>query len=112
MTMPKNVTVWLSFDLGIRGDYEGLYGWLDEHDAMECGDAIAVFTYPVTHDPAAEIAADLKQRVHLDKRSRLYLIYRDQTTNKNKGAFLFGGRKAPPWSGFGQTSEAKFDEEV
>ena len=32
-------TVWISYDLGIRGDYEGLYAWLDSHRAKECGDA-------------------------------------------------------------------------
>ena len=26
-------TVWISYDLGVRGDYEGLYAWLDAHDA-------------------------------------------------------------------------------
>ncbi|MHB9292468.1 hypothetical protein Holit_01566 [Hollandina sp. SP2] len=35
--------VWLSYDLGIKGDYANLYIWLDEHKALECGDSIATF---------------------------------------------------------------------
>lgn len=28
-------TIWISYDLGVQGDYEGLYGWLDTHKARE-----------------------------------------------------------------------------
>lgn len=38
-------TVWISYDLGVRGDYESLYSWLDAHGAKECGDFLAVLTY-------------------------------------------------------------------
>ena len=30
-------TIWISYDLGVRGDYENLYSWLDTHGAKECG---------------------------------------------------------------------------
>lgn len=30
-------------NLGVQGDYEGLYAWLGEHRAKECGDSVAVF---------------------------------------------------------------------
>ena len=42
--MAKQV-IWISFDLGIRGDYENLYAWLDEHGAKECGDNFASIIY-------------------------------------------------------------------
>ena len=35
---------WLSYDLGIKGDYTGLYTFLDSVDAKECGDSVAFFT--------------------------------------------------------------------
>jgi hypothetical protein len=38
-------TIWLSYDLGIRGDYKGLYEWLDNHEAKECGDSVGVLIY-------------------------------------------------------------------
>lgn len=112
MSTATETTVWLSFDLGIRGDYEGLYAWLDGRDAQECGDALAVFTYPVTDSLVEEITADLQKHVTFDKRTRLYLIYRDRTSNKNKGTFLVGGRRVAPWAGFAQSTEARTDEEV
>jgi hypothetical protein len=34
----QRAAVWISFDLGVRGDYEGMYAWLDTHNAKECGD--------------------------------------------------------------------------
>lgn len=30
--------IWISYDFGVREDYEGIYTWLDEHGAIECGD--------------------------------------------------------------------------
>lgn len=33
--------VWISYDLGVQADYDGLYQWLDEHKARECGDSVA-----------------------------------------------------------------------
>ena len=42
--------IWLSYDLGIRGDYESLYAWLDQHNAKECGDSLAFFKFDYTHD--------------------------------------------------------------
>jgi len=29
-------TIWISYDLGLQGDYPGLYRWLDLHKAKEC----------------------------------------------------------------------------
>jgi hypothetical protein len=34
---------WLSFDLGLQGDYDNLYAWLDKQGAQECGDSVATF---------------------------------------------------------------------
>jgi hypothetical protein len=34
-----NSAVWISYDLGVQADYEGMYAWLDEHQAKECGDS-------------------------------------------------------------------------
>ena len=31
----------INFDLGLRGDYNSLYIWLDTKNAMECGKATA-----------------------------------------------------------------------
>ena len=33
--------IWLSFDLGVSGDYEGTYAWLDDKSARECGSSVA-----------------------------------------------------------------------
>lgn len=37
--------IWISYDLGIGGDYDGLYRWLANHKAVECGDGLAFFNY-------------------------------------------------------------------
>lgn len=36
--------IWLSFDLGVSGDYEGMYAWLDDKRAKECGSSVASYT--------------------------------------------------------------------
>ena len=96
----KSQLVWLSYDLGIRGEYETLYAWLDEKKAKECGDSIAVFNYKFHQDLKAEMKKELEKILDTSKPIRIYLIL--TIDGKQKGTFLFGGRKAAPWSGYSQ----------
>jgi hypothetical protein len=99
--------IWLSFDLGVRGDYEGMYAWLDSHKAKECGDSVAVFYYEFNGDLKKKLSADLKKAVHTDNNTRVYIIWLLQ--GKMKGGFIIGRRKAAPWSGFGPQSSEEPD---
>jgi hypothetical protein len=92
--------VWISYDLGVQADYEGMYAWLDEHEAKECGDSLAFLNYEYTGSLLDTLTEDLQKSVEITKRTRVYVIYREPETKKMKGSFIFGGRKAPPWSGF------------
>lgn len=92
--------IWLSFDLGVQGDYEGLYAWLDQHDARECGDNLAAFNYEYQKDLLKELKADLHEGIEIDKKNRIYVIYLDSESGKIKGKFLCGKRKSPLWAGF------------
>lgn len=113
--MRKN-TIWMSYDLGVQGDYQSLYAWLDDNDAKECGDSLAVLQY--THDGNGADAMlkalrdELTEVLDADKRTRIYVIYRDSKDNKNKGRFIFGGRRSSPWIGYGSNSTGGEDEEV
>jgi hypothetical protein len=97
--------VWVSFDLGVKGDYEGMYAWLDSQDAKECGDSVACFWFEHgTRDLLKELTKQLKHNVELDeKRSRVYVIR--LVKGKMKGSFIFGRRRNSPWSGFGAAGE-------
>ncbi len=95
----KKVTIWISYDLGVRGDYNGIYEWLDDHDAKECGDGIALLKYEYESDFVNEMKKELSDNVELSKRDRIYLIWMQD--DKIKGRFLFGKRKASPWTGYG-----------
>ena len=107
--MPSN-TIWISYDLGVRGDYEGLYAWLDQYKAKECGSSLAVLSYDYSGDLIKVLKADLAKSVETNKRARIYVIYRDEETKKMKGRFVFGNRRASPWAGAaGQDQEE--DEE-
>jgi hypothetical protein len=94
--------IWLSYDLGVQGDYEGLYQWLDKRGAIECGDSLAFFKLEVDDrpipDPKEEIKRELQEAIKVDSRTRVYMIWRQG--NSVKGNFIFGQRKAPPWSGY------------
>ncbi|HZL26239.1 MAG TPA: hypothetical protein VFC39_06880 [Acidobacteriaceae bacterium] len=93
---------WLSYDLGLRGDYSGLYQWLDGKDAKECGDSIATFLSDRTQE---EIEGQIKETVGDDApRARVYLIA-PAGDGKFNGKFLIGRRKSsPPWAGFLETA--------
>lgn len=101
--------VWISYDLGVKGDYESLYSWLDNHGAKECGNSIAFLKYDFKDNFVEELQEDLTKNLTLSKHDRIYIIWRED--GKIKGRFLFGKRKAAPWSGFGP-QEPQIDEEV
>jgi hypothetical protein len=105
-------TIWLCYDLGVRGEYEGIYSWLDAHGAKECGDSVAVLTYEHVGSVVDQLKGELKAAFMIDKRTRIYVIYREEATNKNKGAFIFGGRRAAPWTGYSTMGAGKADDEV
>ncbi|SFE71116.1 hypothetical protein [Thermoflexibacter ruber] len=48
--METKKRVWISYDLGVIGDYESLYQWFDEQGAKECGLNIATFEVEVEEE--------------------------------------------------------------
>lgn len=90
--------IWLSFDLGVRGDFEGMYEFLDDHEAKECGDSLGTFWFEYKKDLVTELAKELRTKVTFDKRSRVYVVHFSQ--GKSTGRFIIGKRKSPTWTGF------------
>lgn len=103
--------IWLSYDLGLRGDYASLYAWLDSQGAQECGDSIAFFTYEHQGDLKESLKVDLANAIAVDKNTRVYLVFRDVKTKKIKGSFLFGRRRAAPWTGYSTQGAAVVEDE-
>lgn len=108
-----NKAIWISYDFGLKGDYTGLYTWLDNNNAVECGIGLAFCNYPIdkrTTETSIDsiiktISKDLKNHVKLSKTDRLYLIWRDAEEGKVKGEFISGSRKQSPWEGYGQLKD-------
>ena len=103
--------IWLSFDLGVSGDYESMYQWLDDKDAQECGASVASFLCSEGRDLLPSLKSEIEQAVTLNKRSRVYVVYKDDQGN-SKGRFLIGGRKRAPWDGYGTHAETADDEDL
>jgi hypothetical protein len=96
--------VWVSFDLGVNGDYTGMYAWLAKRGAKECGDSVACFWYEHAGNLSQDMKDDLNESVELDaKKNRIYLVR--LVKGKMKGGFIFGRRRIPPWAGFAETGE-------
>jgi hypothetical protein len=103
--------------------------WLDERNAVDCGDSVAYFSFEVKSDlPAqlkegvsealgidtetdlpAQIKESLSEAVEIDAKTRIYIIFRGENHNM-KGRFIFGKRKAPPWAGSAPGKETEEDE--
>ena len=98
----KTLSIWLSYDLGIPGDYDGLYTWLDLHEAKVCGRSLAFLTYTYRDDLKRELAEELKAALDVTKKACVYLIYSDPTDGKQRGAFIIGRRGATPWHGYAE----------
>jgi hypothetical protein len=106
----KIKSCWVSYDLGLKGDYNNLYTWLDNQQAVECGDSIAYFKFKSNNNFIEEIKKSLLENVDFRKSDRVYMIYLDTDDgNKIKGKFLVGHRKRAPWESF---SDKSFNTEV
>jgi hypothetical protein len=105
-------SIWISYDLGIKGDYEGLYTWLDGHGAIECVDSLAYIKFAFKTSVVDELKDEMSKSVTIDKRTRIYVIYRDRVSNKQKGTFIFGGRRAGAWAGYATDKTAVVDEDA
>ncbi len=102
----EKTKIWISYDLGINGDYESLYTWLDNHKAEECGDSVAVLKdYEFTGDLKEYVTNDLKGQVQLKKTDRVYLF----CTNPLEAGFIIGGRKRAPWVGYSMEENNQSD---
>lgn len=95
---------WLSYDLGLKGDYKSLYIWLDKHKAKECGDSFAFFEFESSSsDPREEIRNDFKENsILFNPTDRVYLIWNDDL-KKAHGSFIIGHRQRAPWEGYFST---------
>ena len=93
------IRVWITFDLGVRGDYDGLYKWLDEQKALECVDSTATFFWDYSENMKTEIKESLQNSVEFKKTDRIYLIFQ-KPDNGYTGSFIIGKRKASRWEGY------------
>ncbi|MDR3262337.1 MAG: hypothetical protein LBT78_10970 [Tannerella sp.] len=100
--MATKKAFWISYDFGLKGDYSGLYTWLDSVGAKECGDNFAFFIKECDGDLINTVKNDILKYVTPGKTDRIYLIYLDTDTQKMKGNFLFGRRKRAPWEGYSE----------
>ena len=101
-------SIWLSYDLGVKGDYTSLYEWLDSHEAVECGDSIAYFKFEWVQESDTPLPdalkSELTESVRIKKTDRVYIIWREHS--KVRGKYIIGSRKVAPWAGFaGRPSE-------
>jgi len=98
-------SVWISYDLGVKGDYEGLYSWLDDHEAIECGNSVAFVRFEVKNekDFLLNLKKDLESKINFKPGDRIYAVRNEikDGVRTAKGGFLLGKRKSNPWEGFG-----------
>lgn len=111
------VSIWLSYDLGIKGDFQGLYSWLDDHRAKECGNNVAYLNYSFTGaetDLVQSLRKDLMASVDFKPSDRVYIVHLTKVGDNHKvqGRFIIGNRRSNPWVGYGSKNEEtqKIDE--
>lgn len=103
--------IWLSFDLGVRGDFTGLFAWLDDRKAKECGDGVAFLKFEWTEDLKAELEAELRAHIEVTKQTRIYVVRQKGVDDlRPLGTWIIGSRRSPPWTGFGSMSTQQPDQ--
>jgi hypothetical protein len=93
---------WISYDLGLQGEYDQLYAWLDEHSARECGDSVATFQSKLSRE---QVIKELSSLLDPNRHPRVYII-----TMKQGGKFVLGKRKVAAWTGYAQALETGVEE--
>lgn len=104
--------IWLSYDLGIKGDYPGLYRFLDKNNAKECGNSIAYLNFEYNTNLEFELTNIIKESVELKNGDRIYAIFKAVNENGEisaRGKFIIGNRKGSPWEGYFPTDENSID---
>jgi hypothetical protein len=97
---------WISYDLGLMGDYSNFYEWLDSQNAEECGSSMASLVSIKTRD---QIIAEIQNIFKGTPRARAYIIS-ILPDGRFGGKFIAGGRKAAPWAGFAVHASSALDE--
>jgi hypothetical protein len=104
--------IMINYDLGLKGDYQGLYRFLDNHKALDCGNCNAAFEIEVSKDSFdtifSEVSKNLVREVELSQNDRIYLTATDNTCQM-KGRFINGNRKRAIWEGYGNLEQVKDD---
>lgn len=117
--------IMLSYDLGVDGDYNTLYKWLDSKQAKECGDSTCMICYRFSTIERMETDEDTKnalQEIYKDLKSneitfrfndRIYVAsdFSWKGDKSLKGCFIIGKRKPNPWDGFSTQNEGNFELE-
>ena len=105
--------IFISYDFGMKGDYDGLFKWLDENKAEERGYGIGFikeYNYKENSiktdiDFLRFVRSELKKRIKIGSSDRLYMIWNSLESSKIKAGFLFGKSKQSPWTGFAQNNQ-------
>ena len=119
------IKLYINFDLSLKGDYKGLYKWLDKNNAEERGNGYALileYDFPnselegITNIREKNLRLinflrnDIKKFTEIGASDRIYLTMKNIEEGKLGGIFLFGRKQATPWEGYFQdTSESETD---
>lgn len=105
-------TIFISYDFGMKGDYEGLFKWLDEHNAEERGYGIGIIkeyncrsSIKTDLDFLKSIKNELNNKIKVGSNDRIYIIWKSFESNKIKAGFAFGKSKQSPWTGYAQNNQ-------
>ncbi|WP_339730017.1 hypothetical protein [Maribacter stanieri] len=99
----------LNYDFGLKGDYETLYAFLDNQNAIDCGNSAAAFDFTFMgkdlsyQDKIDQIKNKIEDKVSLKKGDRIYIIVHNEK-GQPRGTFIFGHRKTAAWEGYGNKS--------
>jgi len=96
--MPTKEAVWIAYDLGLDGDYENLFHWLDVHEAKECGPNLAFFLHEYGDELPMQLLGDMQKSIEIRPKDRIYAVW--ARSGQAIGLFLTGGRKQSPWAGY------------
>lgn len=112
-------SIFITFEFGIKGDYDSLYKWLDERNAVDRGYGLAfIKDYTISQKISTDLEflkymkGEISSKVKLGNSDRIYIIWNGIESSVMKGGFIHGKSKQAPWAGYAQNDSPSLDLDI
>ena len=94
------VPVWISYDLGSKGDFTNMYRWLKGYEALECGNSTAQIWYSKERGRklVPSLRKEIEEAIAINAETRIFIIYRGSKNTLHEKWLIGSTNPTPAWA--------------